>query len=187
MGLWLLMLKAARMPRLSAHAGSDFCVSIMTSEFDFHCCKNLQEGMSHQNLDYVRILHNRGYRVTPQRVTILDAICEGEGHSTLGDIYTRARKHDPQIDMSTVYRALELFQTLGLVVSADFDGHEKGYEIAKPQQHHHLICKVCKNEFDIDSQTVNDFYKVLKQEYGYDVTMDHLVLSGICPNCQNAG
>src|SRR3989304_6343052 len=107
MGLWLLMLKATRMPHLFVHDVLDFCVSIMTSEFDFHCCKNLQEAMSHQNLDYVRILHNRGYRVTPQRVTILDAVCEGEGHSTLGAIYARARKHDPQIDMSTVYRALD--------------------------------------------------------------------------------
>lgn len=140
--------------------------------------------MSHQNLDYVRVMHDRGYRVTPQRVTILDAICEGAGHSTLGAIYTRARKQDPAIDMSTVYRSVELFEDLGLVVSVEFEGHEKGYEISKPQPHHHLICKICKNEFDIDNQTVDDFYRALKQGYGYAVTMDHLVLYGLCPSCQ---
>lgn len=140
--------------------------------------------MTHQNLDYFQVLRSHGYRVTPQRMTILDAICEGKGHSTLGAIYARARKQDAQIDMSTVYRAVELFQTLGLVVSVDFDGHEKGYEIAKPEPHHHLVCKICKQEFDIDNLAVSDFYERLRSDYGYDVTMDHLVLTGVCPNCQ---
>jgi len=150
----------------------------------FRYCKNLQKAMSHQNIDYVRIMHENGYRVTPQRITILDAICAGERHSSLGAIYARARKQDAQIDMSTVYRALELFQTLGLVVSVDLDGHEKGYEITKPEPHHHLICKKCEQEFDIDSQTANNFYELLRREYGYEVTMDHLVLSGLCPDCR---
>ncbi|MEX2161872.1 MAG: Fur family transcriptional regulator [Anaerolineales bacterium] len=140
--------------------------------------------MAHQNLDYFQVLRSHGYRVTPQRIAILDAICAGEGHSPLGAIYARARKQDARIDMSTVYRAVELFQTLGLVVSADFDGHEKGYEIAKPEPHHHLVCKTCKQEFDIDNQAVSDFYERLRGDYGYDVTMDHLVLAGVCPNCQ---
>jgi len=156
----------------------------MFGQVRFCCCKNLQEAMSHQNLDYVRIMHENGYRVTPQRVAILDAICAGEGHSTLGAIYARARKQDAQIDMSTVYRALELFQALGLVVSVDYSGHEKGYEITKAEPHHHLICKRCGQEFDVERQTVNDFYELLWREYGYLVTMDHLVLSGICPDCQ---
>ncbi|MEX1248518.1 MAG: Fur family transcriptional regulator [Anaerolineales bacterium] len=140
--------------------------------------------MTHQNIDYFQVLRSHGYRVTPQRITILDAICEGKGHSTLGAIYARARKQDIQIDMSTVYRAVEVFQALGLVVSVDFDGHEKGYEIAKPEPHHHLICKKCRREFDIEGRIVNDFYELLRKNYGYDVTMDHLVLTGLCPECQ---
>lgn len=140
--------------------------------------------MSHQNLDYIGVMHNRGYRVTPQRMAVLDAICEGEGHSTLGAIYARARKQDPQIDMSTVYRSVELFENLGLVVSVEFEGHEKGCEISKAQPHHHLICKQCRRELDIDTQLVDAFYQTLKQKQGYAVTMDHLVLNGLCPDCQ---
>lgn len=140
--------------------------------------------MTHQNIDYVAIMHNRGHRVTPQRVTILDAICEGDGHSTLGAIYQRARRHDARIDLSTVYRAVELFEDLGLVVSAELEGHEKGYEIAKPQPHHHLVCRSCKREFDIDNRLVGEFYAALRRGQGYNVTMDHLVLSGLCADCQ---
>lgn len=140
--------------------------------------------MTHNQIDYSQILHRSGYRVTPQRVTILDAICESYGHSTLGEIYIRAHKQDPQIDKSTVYRALELFEKVGLVVSADLDRHERGYEIAKPDPHHHLICEKCGAEFDIDSHVVNEFFSGLENEYGFHITKDHLVISGLCPDCQ---
>jgi Fur family ferric uptake transcriptional regulator len=142
--------------------------------------------MTHNQIDYPQILRSRGYRVTPQRVTILDAICEGEGHSTLGEIYARAHKQDPAIDKSTVYRALELFEKVGLVLSAEFDRHERGYEIIKPERHHHLICEKCWTEFDIEHRAVEDFYATLENEYGFHVTKDHLVVSGICPDCQKA-
>jgi len=140
--------------------------------------------MSHEQLDYLKMLRRQGYRVTPQRIAILDAICDGEGHSTLGEIYARAHRLDPQIDKSTVYRALELFEKVGLVLSAELDRHERGYEIIQPEPHHHLICKNCGNEFGIDNQLVDKFYGELKAQYGYAITMDHLVLSGICPDCQ---
>jgi Fe2+ or Zn2+ uptake regulation protein len=140
--------------------------------------------MTHNQLDYPEILRSHGYRVTPQRVAILDAICAGEGHSTLGEIYARAHKQDPQIDKSTVYRALELFETVGLVLSADLDRHERGYEIVKPEPHHHLICEKCGTEIDIDSRVIDEFYVELENVYDFRVTKDHLVISGLCPNCQ---
>jgi Fur family ferric uptake transcriptional regulator len=140
--------------------------------------------MSHNQLDYPKILRDHGYRVTPQRVAILDAICEGEGHSTLGEIYVRAHKQNPQIDKSTVYRSLELFEKVGLVVSADLDRHERGYEIIKPKPHHHLICERCGTEIDIDGLVIDEFFATLENEYGFHITKDHLVVSGLCPDCQ---
>jgi len=142
--------------------------------------------MTHNQTDYASILHSYGYRVTPQRVTILDAICEGEGHSTLGEIYQRAHKQDPQIDKSTVYRSLEMFERVGLVLSADLDRHERGYEIVKPEPHHHLICEKCGNEFAVDNHLVDQFYLSLESEYSFHITKDHLVVSGICLACQQS-
>jgi Fe2+ or Zn2+ uptake regulation protein len=48
--------------------------------------------MSHQEIDYVDIMRSNGLRVTSQRLLILDAICEGHGHTTLGHIYARVRQ-----------------------------------------------------------------------------------------------
>lgn len=113
-------------------------------------CTNWQKviKMSHFDIDYVSIIHNAGHRVTPQRLTILDTVCEGDGHTTMGEIYARARLVDQSIDRSTVYRTLKFFLELGLVVSADMGDGETYYEIAKP--HHHLVlfgvCGECRSE-----------------------------------------
>jgi Fe2+ or Zn2+ uptake regulation protein len=43
--------------------------------------------MSHQKLNYANLLRERGYRFTPQRALILDAVSEGRGHTTIEEIY----------------------------------------------------------------------------------------------------
>lgn len=74
--------------------------------------------MSHENIDYEGVLRRAGYRVTRQRLIILDAVCEGGGHTTLKEVFSRVRIVDDTIDQSSLYRALKLFVDLGLVVSA---------------------------------------------------------------------
>ena len=75
--------------------------------------------MSHEGMDYEGILRAAGHRVTMQRVMILDAVCEGGGHSTLREVYARLHAADPTIDRSSLYRTLKLFVELGLVISAE--------------------------------------------------------------------
>ena len=94
--------------------------------------------MTHNTIDYQEIIRSSGHRVTPQRIIILDAVCESGRHTTLGEIYARVRQIDKTIDRSTLYRTLKLFVDLGLMVSADTGDGETYYEIAKPYHHHHL-------------------------------------------------
>ena len=75
--------------------------------------------MSHHSIEYEAILHAAGHRITPQRILILDTVCDAGGHTSLGEIYAWAHKSDPTIDRSTLYRTLKLFVDLGLVLSAD--------------------------------------------------------------------
>lgn len=140
--------------------------------------------MSHHKLDYVDIMRSNGLRVTSQRLHILDAICEGYGHTTLGQIYARVRRKDASIDRSTVYRTLDVFVELGLVVSADTGIGEKVYEIAKPSPHHHLVCKKCGQERELDNVVMQRLFHVVEEEYGFAINMDHVVLFGLCQACQ---
>ena len=142
--------------------------------------------MSHHRIAYEDIIRAAGHRVTPQRIHILDAVCDGNGHTTLGEIYVRARTFDKTIDRSTVYRTLKLFTELGLVVSADKGDGETYYEIAKPQRHHHLVCRQCGKEQEIEHGVMQSMFDQVYEVYGFRVASDHLILSGLCATCQQA-
>ena len=139
--------------------------------------------MSHNTIDYREIIRSSGHRVTPQRVFILDAICEMDGHTSLGEIYARVRQTDKTIDLSTVYRTLKLFVDLGLVVSADTGDGETYYEIAKPQPHHHLICRKCGKQQEIRQDAMQSMFDQVFEQYGFAADTDHLVLFGLCNAC----
>lgn len=141
--------------------------------------------MSHHQLDYVTSLRAQGFRVTPQRQTILDAVCAGAGHTSLPEIYARVQAVSPAINLATVYRTLGFLQQAGLVVAAEIGG-QTVYEIAGPRPHHHLVCQVCGRVEGIDSGLVEAFFTAVAQAHAFDVTVHHLVLSGRCQQCRSA-
>ena len=139
--------------------------------------------MTHQSIEYEEIIRAAGYRVTPQRTLILDAVCQGSGHTSLGEIYARTRALDPGINRSTVYRALDLFVRLGLAVSAEIGG-ETFYEIARPRPHHHLVCERCGGITEISHDAVRGLAEIVEREQGFKVRQDHLVIRGLCAKCR---
>ena len=139
--------------------------------------------MSHHSIEYEAILHAAGHRVTPQRILILDTICDAGGHTSLGEIYASVHQVDPTIDRSTLYRTLKLFIDLGLVLSANTGTGETTYEIAKPHPHHHLICRRCGREQEIEHTVMQRMFDQVFQEYGFQPATDHLVLFGLCADC----
>ena len=143
--------------------------------------------MTHNELRWEETLWDAGYRVTRQRSLVLDAVCAGEGHTAFGDIYLRVQKLDPAIDRSTVYRALRLFVDVGLVLSADTGGDELYYEVAKPTAHHHLVCRHCGEQWEISDAALDTLTTTIEQNYGFQVSTDHLVLFGTCEACRNTG
>lgn len=139
--------------------------------------------MTHDLLQWERSLRASGHRITRQRTLILDAVCAGEGHTSFGEIYARVRRADRSIDQSTVYRALHLFIDLGIVVSADTGSDENYYEVAKPKPHHHLVCRRCGGEQEVDNNVLQPMIDEVYQQHGFQVATDHLVIFGLCADC----
>jgi Fe2+ or Zn2+ uptake regulation protein len=142
--------------------------------------------MSHHQLDYRARMRESGFRATPQRQLILDAICEGGGHTTLAEIYERVQAKAPAISRATVYRALDFFCQLGLVVAADIGGEHTVYEIAGTTRHHHLACRQCGQVEQVDPELVETLFTQIESEQGFKVDMDHIVLLGTCKRCLTA-
>lgn len=142
--------------------------------------------MTHNQLGWEEILWNAGHRVTRQRALILEAICAGDGHTSLGEVYARTRTSDRTIDRSTVYRAMRLFVDLGVVVAADTGDAETYYEVARLQPHHHLVCRVCGGESEIGDAALRAMVGEIAERHGFLVETDHLVLFGYCAACDGS-
>jgi Fur family transcriptional regulator, ferric uptake regulator len=140
--------------------------------------------VSHENRDYVEILRSRGYRVTSQRLIVLDAVCELQGHTTLADIQAKVMNMDPSIDRSTIYRALDVLCAVGLVVQSEIGDQGKVYKIAGESDHHHLVCQVCGAVITVPHAVLAPLLVTIRYEYGFQVSVDHLSLPGLCSNCR---
>lgn len=143
--------------------------------------------MTHQELHWEDVLRQAGYRATRQRGLILDAVCAGGGHTSLGEVYARARRRDPSLDRSTVYRSLKVFVETDLVVAADTGDGETYYEIKRLEAHHHLVCRLCGWEQEVDALVLEDMIERVRHQHGFEVVTDHLVLFGYCARCLETG
>jgi len=138
--------------------------------------------MSHDRLECAAQMREQGFRVTPQRLLLLDAICEGNGHTTFDEIYKRVKSKAPGINQATVYRSLDFLCELRLVVSADIEGRTV-YEIAGETPHHHLVCRKCGAVQDLADFHFEELRSHLLEEHGFKTDLDHMVLNGLCAGC----
>ena len=141
--------------------------------------------MSHQRLDYAAMIHEHGFRVTPQRRLILDSVCDGGGHTTPEEIYQRVRAKAPLVNRATVYRTLDFLCEMRLIVAMRWGGRTY-YEIAGETPHHHLICRSCDRVEQIDHPTLKALFHRIERDQNFTIDMDHVVLFGLCQDCRKA-
>jgi Fur family transcriptional regulator, ferric uptake regulator len=139
--------------------------------------------MTSRTADFAHLVRQQGFRYTPQRQLILDAIREGAGHTTPEEIYKRVRAKSPAVNRATVYRNVEFLCEVRVVVAAQIGG-QMYYELAGVEPHHHLICRKCNAIEQMSHATVKDFFSKVEREQSFLVDMDHLTLFGICKACQ---
>ena len=129
-------------------------------------------------------LSERGYRLTPQRMLVLAAIENSDDHISAEEIYAEVVKKYPHVNISTVYRTLELLNQLDLVTETDLGGGRVRYHPADKGHHHHLVCQECGRIIDLDESILVSLRDVLLGEYGFGADLRHLAIFGRCDDCR---
>ena len=127
-------------------------------------------------------LRARGYRLTPQRQLVLEAVGE-LGHGTPEEIATAVRRTASGVNISTVYRTLELLEELGLVRHTHLGHGAPTYSVAGDDDHVHLVCRDCDAVEEAATDLVADVVARLAQEKGFAVDVGHVALFGRCRQC----
>jgi Fur family ferric uptake transcriptional regulator len=136
-----------------------------------------------QDGDLISKLSEQGYRLTPQRMLVLSAIENSNDHISAEEIYAQVVVKYPYVNISTVYRTLELLNRLGLVTETDLGGGRVRYHPAGKGHHHHLVCQECGKVIDLDETVLYPLKKVLLREYKFSADLRHLAIFGRCADC----
>jgi Fur family ferric uptake transcriptional regulator len=128
-------------------------------------------------------LSQKGYRMTPQRMMILEAIEGASGHISAEDIYQDIRKRYPGLNVSTVYRTLELLKEMGMVTETDMGDGRVRFHSAGHEHHHHLVCSRCGKVIDLDESMMAPLTDMLAEKYNFRADLKHLAIFGHCKNC----
>jgi Fur family ferric uptake transcriptional regulator len=120
-------------------------------------------------------MRGKGYKATPQRVTILRALVE-EPHQSIWDIRQRCQ----EVGMVTVYRTLDLLTELGIVRRMEL-GDGPRYELAE-DHHHHMVCESCGDISEFELCPL-DPDKLLPESPGFKVRSHSLEVYGRCAAC----
>jgi Fur family ferric uptake transcriptional regulator len=133
---------------------------------------------------FLQKLRERGFRLTPQREMVLSAMHDTEGLATADEIYERVRAVSSAIDISTVYRTLDLLQDFKMVACVDPGDGQHHYELLGVHGPHvHLVCQVCGKVTGVEMEQIRPLAARLEAEHGFAADLDHLTIPGLCQDC----
>ena len=134
-------------------------------------------------IEYAPQLRARGYRMTSQRMAILHVLHHTGRHLSPSEVYEQALHELPNLTEPTVYRTLEFLVENGLARPTHIGNGHLVYQIAR-HDHHHLKCRNCGNEMEVEYALLRRLYHELETASRYRLTDSHITFFGLCPDCQ---
>lgn len=137
--------------------------------------------------DVAARLRRQGYRITPQRMLVLEALSAGGPHVPAERIHEQVVRRFPHVNLSTIYRTLDLLEAEGIVRSARLGEGRRVFELSSAEDpHHHLVCRDCGTIEHIAGGHLADVESHLLDEHGFEVDETVLTSFGRCRRCRRS-
>jgi Fur family ferric uptake transcriptional regulator len=127
------------------------------------------------------ILKKQGYKLTKQRCKILEAL-DDSPPLMAEELFHLVNKH-LKVNLSTVYRNLNILQKMGLIRKVNSLGQADQYELVKNRCKHDLKCLKCGAKVVFSECAIDQLVKEIEIKTHYKVKEHNLELYGTCPNC----
>lgn len=134
--------------------------------------------------DWNDVLRDYGFRITPQRQLVLEAV-NTLGHATPEELLIEVQKTAAAVNLSTIYRTLEVLEQVGLVTHAHIGHGPPTYHSVEDEPHIHLVCDVCQNVTSIPAHSAEVFVQLLREQVGFETDVAHVSIHGQCATCVN--
>jgi Fur family transcriptional regulator, ferric uptake regulator len=138
--------------------------------------------VSGSRTDLAEVLRARGLRLTAPRQLVLEAVYELE-HATPDQIHAAVAERAAGVNITTVYRTLELLEELNLVTHAHLTHGAPTYHPVGEHQHAHLVCRGCGAVEELPTASLNALVSQLQGTKGFLLDIGHVALFGLCAGC----
>ncbi len=129
-------------------------------------------------------LKELGYRITPQRMAIVDVLIQDAHHPTVEEVYQKVRNDFPMTSRATVYKTIGLLKDMGEIGELNISNSSSHYDGFNPERHPHLVCNCCNEIIDLADDVFGQMSVEAVQQHGYILQGHDVTIFGICPKCQ---
>lgn len=130
---------------------------------------------------FQNILKKHRQSVTQARLAVFSALY-GQEPMSMHELVEKVGKN---VDRSSTYRAIDLFEKLGIVQRLN-TGWKYKIELTDifNEHHHHLTCASCGKTIALNEEHLESVVEGLAHQHGFKVTAHQIEVQGICPECQ---
>jgi len=134
-------------------------------------------------MDINLYLKENNIRITKARKSILGIILSSSAAINANLIYELLEKDDIKIDLSTIYRTLDLLESKKILNKFDLGNNMYNYTISNNSHKHIIECDLCHKRMVIDCP-IPQIEEQIKAKTGITLTESHVYLKGICRECK---
>jgi Fur family transcriptional regulator, ferric uptake regulator len=128
---------------------------------------------------------SQGLKNTKSRNLIYDFLSHSDVPATAEQIFLKLKESDTSINLSTVYRILEIFVNKGIVLKSNISDNNKSmFELNRLEHKHHIVCVRCKKIFPMDDCPFEEYERKIQNKLGFDVIGHKLEIFGFCKKCK---
>ncbi|SDE94673.1 Fur family transcriptional regulator [Sporomusa acidovorans] len=131
------------------------------------------------------LLRDKGFKVTPQRLAIYNALVATKAHPSAEMIYNELQPVYPTMSLATVYKTIEILKTLKLVQVLNVGEDSFRYD-ADTTNHPHIRCMCCGRVDDLHGVDSTEFTDQVAATTKYTIQGQQFYFYGVCPKCQAA-
>jgi len=130
------------------------------------------------------ILRQKGLKITPQRVAVLEEITHGHGHRECEDIYLALKRNGKHISRATVYRTMDILINNDFARKMELGDGRVRYESKVDSPHHdHLICTSCGKIVEFVDQDIEELQDNIAKRNNFILSRHTHQLFGLCKKC----
>ena len=130
------------------------------------------------------IFRDKKLRMSHPRLLIYQHLSATLDPLSSQEIYRCLLRKDQRIGLTSIYRCLDLFESLGIVFKVGHRPQVKYRLCELEDHHHHIVCKTCGHVEELKFCDMPKWSKKVMESTGYEVTDHQLSFYGICRSCR---